>query len=138
MRELVGLLPELTGRNLGAFVLQQLIQCVIEIEVEACLGAKWNEIAPGVRKRRRNGYRERSLTTVYGKIVLKIPRLREGRFMPRIVAERRRCERGLAGFLQEAWIGGVSTRGTSAAIGDPVSGGVSKSAAGGGLADRVS
>ena len=58
----------------------------------------------------RNGYRERSLTTRIGKLVLDVPRLRCGEFSTDIFERYQRSEQALLISLMEMVINGVSTR----------------------------
>ena len=58
----------------------------------------------------RNGYRERSLDTRLGSLQLRIPKLRQGSYFPPFLEPRKTAEKALVTVIQEAWIGGVSTR----------------------------
>jgi putative transposase len=62
------------------------------------------------RQTYRNGYRERPLHTRLGTLELKVPKLRQGSYFPSFLEPRRLTEQALTAVLQEAWIGGVSTR----------------------------
>ena len=58
-----------------------------------------------------NGYRERTLDTRLGTLQLRIPKLRTGpSYFPPFLEPRKTSERALVAVIQEAWIGGVSTR----------------------------
>lgn len=60
---------------------------------------------------RRNGYRERSLSTCIGDVVLRIPKIREGTYFPDDVVERwSRTDSALASAICEMWASGVSSR----------------------------
>jgi putative transposase len=61
-------------------------------------------------ERLRNGYRERSLDTRLGSLQLRIPTLRQGSYFPPFLEPRKTAEKALVTVIQEAWIGGVSTR----------------------------
>lgn len=87
-----------------------LAQLVMEAEVSALIGAEHGERAPERRLTQRNGYRERRWDTRVGTIDLPIPRLREGSYFPSLLEPRRRAERALLAVVQEAYVGGVSTR----------------------------
>ena len=69
---------------------------------------------PGLRKTRtinyRNGYRDRNLDTRLGPLSLRIPKLRQGSYFPPFLEPRKTAEKALVTVIQEAWIGGVSTR----------------------------
>jgi len=101
------LIPELSR-----YGLQQLI----ELELAAFLGADWHECTEE-RLGHRNGYRSRTLTTQVGDLVLQIPKLRSGSFLPSILEPRRRVEQALYAVIMEAYIGGVSTRKVDALVG---------------------
>src|SRR3712207_8167837 len=59
----------------------------------------------------RNGYRGRALDTRLGTLQLRIPKLRAGpSYFPPFLEPRKTSEKALAAVIQEAWIGGVSTR----------------------------
>ena len=64
----------------------------------------------GDRLNYRNGYRERSLDTRLGSLQLRIPKLRQGSYFPPFLEPRKTAEKALVTVIQEAWIGGVSTR----------------------------
>ena len=55
-------------------------------------------------------YRERSLDTRLGSLQLRIPKLRQGSYFPPFLEPRKTAEKALVTVIQEAWIGGVSTR----------------------------
>lgn len=62
------------------------------------------------RTSQRNGYYERSLTTRVGKIMLKVPRHRDGSFSTELFARYQRSEQALVLSLMEMVVQGVSTR----------------------------
>lgn len=82
---------------------------LMDFEVEGRVGAAKGEHAPE-RQTYRNGYRERELNTRLGTLELKIPKLRAGSYFPSFLEPRRLSERALTAVIQEAWIGGMSTR----------------------------
>src|SRR5690606_23259916 len=86
-----------------------LVQELMEIEVTRQIGAARHERTPE-RKTHRNGYRHRSWDTRVGTIALRIPRLRQGGYLPCFLEPRRRAERALLSVIQEAYVHGVSTR----------------------------
>ena len=63
-----------------------------------------------IRLNWRNGYRDRTLDTRLGSLNLKIPKLRAGSYFPPFLEARKTTEKALVAVIQEAWIGGVSTR----------------------------
>lgn len=75
-----------------------------------------NQIGAGLHERNvervayRNGYRERELNTRLGTLDLQIPKLRQGVYFPSFLEPRKLSEKAIAAVVQEAWIGGVSTR----------------------------
>ena len=58
----------------------------------------------------RNGYRDRSLDTRLDTLNLWVPKLRQGSYFPGFLEARKTSEQALVAVIQEAWIGGVSTR----------------------------
>jgi transposase-like protein len=87
-----------------------LAQVLMEAEVSALIGAQHGERAPERRLTHRNGYRERRWDTRVGTIALPIPKVRDGSYFPSLLEPRRRAERALLAVVQEAYVGGVSTR----------------------------
>ncbi len=87
-----------------------LAQLVMDAEVSSQIGAAHGERAPQRRLSQRNGYRERRWDTRVGSIELQIPKLRDGSYFPSLLEPRRRAERALLSVVQEAYVGGVSTR----------------------------
>ena len=57
-----------------------------------------------------NGHRDRVLDTRLGSLQLRIPKLRQGSYFPPFLEARKVSEKALIAVIQEAWIGGVSTR----------------------------
>jgi putative transposase len=86
-----------------------LAEAVMALEVEERLGAAPHERTP-VRTGQRNGYRERAWDTRVGTIDLRVPRVRDGGYFPSLLEPRTRGERALVAVVQEAYVGGVSTR----------------------------
>ena len=86
-----------------------LSQALMELEVSEQIGAGRHERSAD-RLTHRNGYRERTWDTAAGAIELKIPKVREGSYMPSLIEPRRRIDRAMLSVIQEAWIHGVSTR----------------------------
>jgi putative transposase len=92
-------------RELGQYTLQRLM----ELEVQAECGADKHERSEE-RVNQRNGYRDRELHTRIGTLALRIPKLRQGSYMPSFLNPRKLSEKALAAVVQEAWVKGVSTR----------------------------
>ena len=55
-------------------------------------------------------HRDRVLDTRLGSLQLRIPKLRQGSYFPPFLEARKVSEKALIAVIQEAWIGGVSTR----------------------------
>jgi transposase-like protein len=87
-----------------------LAQAVMEAEVTGLTGVPKGERDPERRLTNRNGYRGRRWDTRVGTIELAIPRVRDGSYFPSLLEPRRRTERALLAVVQEAYLGGVSTR----------------------------
>ena len=90
-------------------VAEAVLQILMEADVEGLIGAGRHE-RTGDRLNYRNGYRDRSLDTRLGPLSLRIPKLRQGSYFPPFVEPRKTAEKALVVVIQEAWIGGVSTR----------------------------
>ncbi len=90
-------------------VAEAVLQILMEAGVEGLIGAGRHE-RTGDRLNYRNGYRERSLDTRLGSLSLRIPKLRQGAYFPPFLEPRKTAEKALVTVIQEAWIGGVSTR----------------------------
>jgi putative transposase len=87
-----------------------LAQAIMEAEVGQITGVAKGERDPERRLTHRNGYRDRRWDTRVGTIELAIPRVRDGSYFPSLLEPRRRAERALLAVVQEAYLGGVSTR----------------------------
>ena len=81
----------------------------VQTDVEGVIGAGRHERSDG-RTTYRNGYRDRALDTRLGTLNLRVPKLRQGSYFPGFLEPRRTSEKALVAVIQEAWIGGVSTR----------------------------
>ena len=77
--------------------------------MEGLIGAGRHERSPE-RLNYRNGYRDRVLDTRLGSLQLRVPKLRQGSYFPPFLEPRKTSEKALVAVIQEAWIGGVSTR----------------------------
>lgn len=86
-----------------------LAEALMDLEVAQHVGAERHERTPE-RSGQRNGYRERTWDTRVGTIELRVPRVRDGSFFPSLLEPRTRSERALVAVVQEAYVGGVSTR----------------------------
>jgi putative transposase len=90
-------------------VAEAVLQILMEADVEGLIGAGRHERSAD-RLNYRNGYRDRSLDTRLGPLSLRIPKLRQGSYFPPFLEPRKTAEKALVTVIQEAWIGGVSTR----------------------------
>jgi putative transposase len=90
-------------------VAEAVLQILMEADVEGLIGAGRHE-RTGERLNYRNGYRDRNLDTRLGSLQLRIPKLRQGSYFPPFLEPRKTAEKALVMVIQEAWIGGVSTR----------------------------
>ena len=103
-----------------------LAEAVMALEVERHVGAGRHERTPE-RSGQRNGYRERGWDTRVGTIDLRVPRVRDGGYFPSLLEPRTRAERALVAVVQEAYVGGVSTRRVDALVKSLGLEGISKS-----------
>ena len=90
-------------------VAEAVVQLLMETDVDGLIGAGRHE-RTGERTTYRNGYRDRTLDTRLGSLQLRIPKLRQGSYFPPFLEPRKTSEKALVAVIQEAWIGGVSTR----------------------------
>ena len=90
-------------------VAEAVLQMLMEADVEGLIGAARHE-RTGERLTWRNGFRDRTLDTRLGALQLRIPKLRQGSYYPPFLEPRKTTEKALVAVIQEAWIGGVSTR----------------------------
>jgi putative transposase len=107
-------------------VAEAVVQLLMEADVEGLVGAGRHERSPE-RLNYRNGYRERALDTRLGTLQLRIPKLRQGSYFPPFLEPRKTSEKALVAVIQEAWIGGVSTRRVDDLVQAMGLGGISKS-----------
>ena len=85
------------------------LQEVLEAEMTEALGAEKGERAAG-RQGYRSGYYGRTLITRVGKLELRVPQDRTGRFSTELFERYQRSERALVAALAEMYVQGVSTR----------------------------
>ena len=97
------------GEDFLRTVMEGVLAKLMDFEVSNQIGAGLHE-RNGERVSYRNGYRERELHTRLGTLDLQIPKLRQGVYFPSFLEPRRLSEKAIAAVVQEAWIGGVSTR----------------------------
>jgi transposase-like protein len=85
------------------------LQEVLEAEMTEALGAAKGE-RTGTRLGYRSGYYGRTLITRVGKLELRVPQDRDGRFSTELFERYQRSERALVASLAEMYVQGVSTR----------------------------
>ena len=91
-------------------VAEAVLQLLMEADGEGVIGAARHE-RTAERQTYRNGFRDRTLDTRLGTLQLRIPKLRAGpSYFPPFLEPRKTSEKALVAVIQEAWIGGVSTR----------------------------
>jgi len=90
-------------------LLQTLLQEVLEAEMEQALRAGKSERAAS-RLGYRSGYYSRGLVTRVGKLELRVPQDRGGKFSTELFERYQRSEKALVGALAEMYVQGVSTR----------------------------
>lgn len=88
---------------------QIILQAIMDADVSERIGATLHERTPD-RTDYRNGYRPRRWDTRAGTIDLRIPKLRQGSYLPAFLEPRRRSEQALLAVIQQAYVEGVSTR----------------------------
>ena len=90
-------------------VAETVLQMLMEADVEGLIGAGRHE-RTGERLNYRNGYPRPHAGHPAGSLQLRIPKLRQGSYFPPFLEPRKTSEKALVAVIQEAWIGGVSTR----------------------------
>jgi len=96
-------------RDLFKALIQEVVQEVLEAEMDEALQAEKGERTPH-RLGYRSGYYSRSLVTRVGKLELRVPQDRQGRFRTEVFERYQRSEKALVWALMEMYIQGVSTR----------------------------
>lgn len=99
----------LEDRDFLKEIVQEVLQQILETEMEESLRAAKGERTPQ-RLGYRAGYYPRTLVTRVGKLELRVPQDREGRFSTRLFERYQRSERALVQALAEMYVKGVSTR----------------------------
>lgn len=92
-------------RNMLAIVYDAAIQAQFDDHIGAPLHERSEQ-----RRDQRNGTRSRGLNTRAGSLDLEIPRARNSNFRPTVIDHFKRSERALISVIQEAFVGGISTR----------------------------
>jgi putative transposase len=90
-------------------IVRAVLQEVLEAEMTDALGAAKGE-RTGARLGYRSGYYARTLITRVGKLELRVPQDRDGRFSTELFERYQRAEQALVASLAEMYVQGVSTR----------------------------
>jgi len=106
-KELKGLLSQ--DRDMLRELVREVVQQTLEAEMEAALGAVKGE-RTNVWLGYRSGYYSRTLVTRVGKLELRVPQDRAGRFSTEVFERYQRSEKALVCTLSEMYVQGVSTR----------------------------
>jgi putative transposase len=96
-------------RDLLKELVKQVLQESLEAEMEQAIGAGKGERTDS-RLGYRSGYYTRTLITRVGKLELRIPQDRSGRFSTQLFERYQRSEKALVSALAEMYVQGVSTR----------------------------
>src|SRR3954451_9702674 len=105
--ELQQLLAE--DRDLLQVIVEQAVQQILEAEMQEVLQAGKSERTE-TRLGYRAGYYHRTLVTRVGKIELRVPQDRQGRFRTEVFERYQRSEKALVMAMMEMYLQGVSTR----------------------------
>jgi putative transposase len=90
-------------------IVEAVLQELLEAEMTEALGAGKGERTPA-RLGYRSGYYGRTLVTRVGKLELRVPQDRAGRFSTELFERYQRSEKALVAALAEMYVQGVSTR----------------------------
>ena len=90
-------------------LVQEVVQQVLEAEMDETVGAGKSERTTQ-RVGYRSGYYSRTFVTRVGKLELRVPQDRQGRFRTEIFERYQRSEKALVAALAEMYVHGVSTR----------------------------
>jgi putative transposase len=90
-------------------IVEQMVQQVLEAEMDEALQAGKSERSEQ-RMGYRSGYYSRTLITRVGKIELRVPQDRQGRFRTEVFERYQRSEKALVAAMLEMYVQGVSTR----------------------------
>jgi len=110
-RPSIAAVKDLMGANRDALreIVQDLLQEMLEGEMTDVLGASKSERIDG-RVGYRSGHYNRTLITRVGKLELRVPQDRDGRFSTELFERYQRSEQALVASLAEMYVQGVSTR----------------------------
>ena len=96
-------------RDMLRELVREVVQQTLEAEMDVALGAGKGE-RTDARLGYRSGYYSRTLITRIGKLELRVPQDRHGRFSTEVFERYQRSEKALVSTLAEMYIQGVSTR----------------------------
>jgi putative transposase len=96
-------------RNLLKTIVEETLQQVLEGEMEEALQAGKSERTE-TRLGYRAGYYNRTRVTRVGKVELRVPQDRQGRFRTEVFERYQRSEKALVAAMLEMYVQGVSTR----------------------------
>ncbi|HEX2833516.1 MAG TPA: IS256 family transposase [Thermoanaerobaculia bacterium] len=99
----------LAGGDVVRELFRDVLQEVLEVEMTETLQAKPGE-RTAERLGLRSGYYSRTLITRVGKLELRVPQDRDGRFSTQLFERYQRSEKALVSALAEMYVQGVSTR----------------------------
>ena len=107
LEEVKALLSE--GQDFLRPIVEVVLQELLEAEMTEALGAAKGERTPA-RLGYRSGYYDRTLVSRIGKLELRVPQDRAGRFSTELFERYQRSEKALVAALAEMYVQGVSTR----------------------------
>ena len=90
-------------------IVRSVMQAMLEAEMDEAIGAAKGE-RTSARLGYRSGYYSRTLITRVGKLELRVPQDRDGRFSTELFERYQRSEQALVSTLAEMYVQGVSTR----------------------------
>jgi putative transposase len=96
-------------RDLLKSIVAEALQQTLEAEMDETLGAEKSERTTN-RVGYRSGYYGRTLVTRVGKIELRVPQDRQGRFRTEVFERYQRSEKALTAAMMQMYLQGVSTR----------------------------
>src|SRR5690242_10393454 len=99
-------------------IVRAVMQEMLEAEMTDALGAEKGE-RTAARLGYRSGYYTRTLVTRIGKLELRVPQDRDGRFSTELFERYQRSEQALVATLAEMYVRGVSTRKVKAVTEEP-------------------
>ena len=107
LEEVKALLSE--GQDFLRPIVEVVLQELLEAAMTEALGAAKGERTPA-RLGYRSGYYDRTLVSRIGKLELRVPQDRHGRFSTELFERYQRSEKALVAALAEMYVQGVSTR----------------------------